>query len=119
MSKCSGRVIIVRDNNRFHSSSGLLKSSPMDFDIVVMSHLIRTRKAMTSTPSLTTTPTTAATAPTKMDHRPVNSVQASSTSSVVLPVSARRTHRRPCTTNQMLSSGSTTDALSTRPGIQS
>ncbi|TQE07272.1 hypothetical protein C1H46_007094 [Malus baccata] len=39
-----------------------------------MSHLIRTRKAMTSTPSLTTTPTTAATAPAKMDHRPVNSV---------------------------------------------
>ncbi|CAN6686185.1 unnamed protein product [Malus baccata var. baccata] len=74
MSKCSGRVIIVRDNNRFHSSSGLLESSPMDFDIVMMSHLIRTRRAMTSTPSPMTTPTTAATAPVEMDYRPVNPV---------------------------------------------
>ncbi|CAN6677890.1 unnamed protein product [Malus baccata var. baccata] len=62
-----------------------------------MSHLIRTRRPMTSTPSLTATPssttilTTAATAPAEMDHRLVNPVhsdgppvpqaQASSTSS--------------------------------------
>ncbi|TQE09631.1 hypothetical protein C1H46_004724 [Malus baccata] len=63
-----------------------------------MSNLIRTRRAMTSTPSPTTTPTTVATARAEMDHRLVNPVdpvgppvpqmQASSTSSVVLPVSA-------------------------------
>ena len=68
---------------------------------------------MTSTPSPTpthsptTTPITAATAPAEMDHMPVNLVdpvgpsvaqaQTSSTSSVALPVSARRTHRRPRT----------------------
>ncbi|KAB2617446.1 hypothetical protein D8674_013315 [Pyrus ussuriensis x Pyrus communis] len=74
-------------------------------DEVLMSHLIRTRRAMTSTPSLmatpssmatpspTTTPTTVATAPVEKDHRPVN--PASSTSLVALPVSARRTHRCP------------------------
>ena len=53
---------------------------------------------MTSTPSPTTTVTTAATAPAEMDYRPINPVdpvgssiphaQASSTSSVALPVSA-------------------------------
>ncbi|KAB2617418.1 hypothetical protein D8674_013287 [Pyrus ussuriensis x Pyrus communis] len=90
-----------------------------------MSHLIRTQRAMTSTPSPTTTPTTAATAPTELDHRLVNSidlvgpsvpqVQASLTSLVALPVSARRTHRRPCTTDQMLPSGSITDASGTWP----
>ncbi|TQE13176.1 hypothetical protein C1H46_001260 [Malus baccata] len=39
-----------------------------------MSQLIKTRRAMTSTPSPTTTPTTAATALAEMDHRPVNLV---------------------------------------------
>ncbi|RXH88437.1 hypothetical protein DVH24_000036 [Malus domestica] len=81
----------------------------------------------TATPSLTTIPTTAATAPVEMDHRPVNpihsdgpsipQVQASSTSSVVLPISARRTHRHPRTVDQMSPSGSTTDASGTRPGF--
>ncbi|RXH83392.1 hypothetical protein DVH24_005645 [Malus domestica] len=76
-----------------------------------MSHLIKTRRAMTSSPNPTTTPTTAATAPAEMDHRPVNPVdlvsppvpqaQASSTSSVVLPVSALCTHRHPHTTDQI------------------
>ncbi|RXI00347.1 hypothetical protein DVH24_037895 [Malus domestica] len=81
-----------------------------------MSHLIRTRRPMTTTPSLTATPnpttipTTATTALAEIDHRPVNLVhsdgppvpqaQASSTSSVALP-SARRTHRRPRTVDQM------------------
>ncbi|XP_070662772.1 uncharacterized protein [Malus domestica] len=72
-----------------------------------------------------TIPTTAATAPAEMDHRLVNPVhsdgppipqaQALSTSSVVLPISARRTHRRPRTVDQMSPSGSTTDASGTRP----
>ncbi|RXH83321.1 hypothetical protein DVH24_005574 [Malus domestica] len=76
-----------------------------------MSHLIRTRRLVTSTPSPTTTPTTAATAPAEMDHRPVNLVdpvgllvpqaQASSTSSVALPVSARCNHRCPRTMDQI------------------
>ncbi|RXH85389.1 hypothetical protein DVH24_002487 [Malus domestica] len=39
-----------------------------------MSHLIRTRRPMTSTPSPTTIPTTATTALTEMDHRPVNPI---------------------------------------------
>ncbi|RXH91499.1 hypothetical protein DVH24_020522 [Malus domestica] len=83
---------------------------------------------MTSTLSPTTTPTTAAIAPAEMDHRPVNSVDpvgpsvpyahASSTSSVVLAVNARRTHRRPRTTDQMSPSGSTTDASGTRPELK-
>ncbi|KAB2626439.1 hypothetical protein D8674_020057 [Pyrus ussuriensis x Pyrus communis] len=60
-----------------------------------MSHLIRTRRPVASTPNMTTTPTTAATAPAKVDHRPVNTVdsvgppvpqaQASSTSSMSSP----------------------------------
>ncbi|KAB2625884.1 hypothetical protein D8674_017544 [Pyrus ussuriensis x Pyrus communis] len=60
-------------------------------------------------PSPMTTPTTAATAPTEMDHRPVNpvdpvgplvsQVQPSSTSSMALPVSARRVHQCPRTTD--------------------
>ncbi|RXH96818.1 hypothetical protein DVH24_009660 [Malus domestica] len=70
-----------------------------------MSHLIRTRRPMTSTPSPTATsspttiPTTAATAQAEMDHRPVNPIhsdgppvpqaQASSTSSMALPINAR------------------------------
>ncbi|KAM2638462.1 hypothetical protein EV1_022832 [Malus domestica] len=80
---------------------------------------------MTSTPSPMTTPTTAATTPAEMDHRPVNPVdpvghpvsqaQASLTSSVALPVSARCTHRRPRTTDQISPSRSTTDASGTRP----
>ena len=75
---------------------------------------------MTSTPSSTATHSTAATAPTEMDHMPVNPIdpigppvlqtQASSTSSVALPVSAQHTHRRPRTTDLMSPSGSTTDA---------
>ena len=83
----------------------------------------------TATPSLTTTPTTAAFAPAKMDHGqvhlvdpvspPVPQMQASLTSSVALPVSARRTHWCPRTTDQMSPSGSTTKASGTRPGIQS
>nr|CBL94159.1 putative transposase tnp2 [Malus domestica] len=62
---------------------------------IKMSNLIKTRRAMTSTPSPTTTSTTAITAPAKMDHRPINLVdpvgppvpqaQASSTSLVALP----------------------------------
>ncbi|RXH68716.1 hypothetical protein DVH24_031049 [Malus domestica] len=82
-----------------------------------------------ATPSPTTTPTTAATAPAEMDHRSVNlvdpaglpvpQVQALSNSLVAMPVSARCTHRRPRTTDEMLPSGSTTDALGTQPGIQS
>ncbi|KAB2616619.1 hypothetical protein D8674_023207 [Pyrus ussuriensis x Pyrus communis] len=96
-----------------------------------MSHLIRTRRAMTSTPSPmatsspTTTPTTAATAPAKMDHRPVNPVdlvglpvpqaQALSTASVLLLVSARRTYRCPRTTDQMSPLGSTTNASTPTP----
>ncbi|TQE02879.1 hypothetical protein C1H46_011491 [Malus baccata] len=98
-----------------------------------MSHLIRTQRAMTSTPSLTATPspmttlTIAATTSAEMDHRPVNPVdpvcppvpqaQALSTSSVVLPVSARFTHRHPRTTNQMSPFGSTTDASGTLPDL--
>ncbi|XP_070667669.1 uncharacterized protein [Malus domestica] len=94
-----------------------------------MSHLIRTRRPMTSTlsptatPSSTTIPTTAAIAPTEMDHRPINPVhsdgppvpqaQASSTFSVALPISAKRTHRHPRTMDQMSPSGSTTDASGT------
>ena len=84
---------------------------------------------MTSTPSPTITPTIVATAPAEMDHRPVNRVHldsplvpqahASSTSSVALPISAKRTHRRPRTLDQMSPSGSTTDASGTRLGIQS
>ncbi|RXH76799.1 hypothetical protein DVH24_019687 [Malus domestica] len=88
---------------------------------------------MTSTLSPMTTPIIAATTLAEMDHRLVNSVdlfhrrrhhqllqaQASSTSLVALLVSARRTHRRPCTTDQMSPSGSTTDASGTRPCIQS
>ncbi|RXH76527.1 hypothetical protein DVH24_019415 [Malus domestica] len=82
-----------------------------------MSHLIRTRRPMTSTlsptatPSSTTIPTTAAIAPTEMDHRPINPVhsdgppvpqaQASSTFSVALPISAKRTHRHPRTMDQI------------------
>ncbi|RXI07848.1 hypothetical protein DVH24_014414 [Malus domestica] len=82
-----------------------------------MSNLIRTPRPVTSTPSPiatpspTTTPTIAATTPAEIDHRPANSVDpvgppvpqthASSTSSVALPVSARRTHRHPRTTDQM------------------
>ncbi|CAN6686651.1 unnamed protein product [Malus baccata var. baccata] len=106
MSKCSGRVIIVRDNNRFHSSSGLLESSPMNFDIVVMSNLIRTWRAMTSTPSSTTTPTNAATAPAEMDHRPVNPVD---------PVALDVLIGAPRTTDQMSPLGSTIDASGTWP----
>ncbi|RXI01309.1 hypothetical protein DVH24_001543 [Malus domestica] len=79
-----------------------------------MSQLIKTRRAMTSTPSPTTIPTTVATALAGMDHRPVNPidpvgplvphVQGSSTSSVALPASARLTHRRPRTPDQILRS---------------
>ncbi|TQD93461.1 hypothetical protein C1H46_020929 [Malus baccata] len=95
-----------------------------------MSNHIRTRRAMTSTPSPTatpsptTTPTTDATALAKMDHRPVNPVdpvgppvpqaQALLTSSVGLLVSARRTHQRPRTMDQMMPSGSITDASGTQ-----
>ncbi|TQD78650.1 hypothetical protein C1H46_035805 [Malus baccata] len=73
-----------------------------------MSHLTRTRRPMTSTPSPmatpspTTIPTIAAIASVEMDHRlvipvhlngpPVPQAQASSTSSMALPISARRTH---------------------------
>ncbi|CAN6711286.1 unnamed protein product [Malus baccata var. baccata] len=96
-----------------------------------MSNLMRTPLLVTSTPSPTatpsptTTPTTISTTSVEMDHRPVNPVDpvgppvpqthASSTSSVVLPVSAQRTHRQPRTTNQMLPSGSITDASGTQP----
>ncbi|KAM1718190.1 hypothetical protein ACFX11_025936 [Malus domestica] len=90
-----------------------------------MSHLIRTRRVMSPSPSLTITPIIAAIAPAEMDHRPVNpvdpvgplvpQVQALSTSSVALPVSAQRTHRCPRTTDHMPPSRSTTDALDTRP----
>ncbi|KAM2377277.1 hypothetical protein ACFX1X_043900 [Malus domestica] len=79
----------------------------------------------TTTPSLTTTPTTAATAPAKMDHRPMNPVDsvgppvlqasASSTSSVALPVSTRSAHRRPRTPDQMSPSRFTTNASGTQP----
>ncbi|KAB2620883.1 hypothetical protein D8674_039463 [Pyrus ussuriensis x Pyrus communis] len=72
-----------------------------------MLNLIRTRRAMAythspiATPSLTTTPTIAATAPTEMDHRPVNPVD---------PI------RPPVpTTDQMSPSESTTNASGTRP----
>ncbi|CAN6685420.1 unnamed protein product [Malus baccata var. baccata] len=73
---------------------------------------------MTSTPSLmatpspTTIPTIVTIASVEMDHRLVN--PASSTSSVALPISAKRTHRRPRTLDQMLPSGSITDASGTR-----
>ncbi|KAB2612718.1 hypothetical protein D8674_035034 [Pyrus ussuriensis x Pyrus communis] len=96
-----------------------------------MTHLIRTRRVMTSTPSptttpsLTTTPTTTTFAPTKMDYGqvhlvdpvspPIPQMQASLTSSVALPVSARCTHLCPRTTDQMSPSGSTTEASGTRP----
>ncbi|CAN6685370.1 unnamed protein product [Malus baccata var. baccata] len=63
----------------------------------------QTWKAMTSTPRSTTTTITAATASAEMDHRlvnpvdlvgpPVPQVPTSSTSSVVLPVSARYAQR--------------------------
>ncbi|RXH71221.1 hypothetical protein DVH24_018576 [Malus domestica] len=69
-----------------------------------MSQLIRSRKAMTTSPRSTTTPhpttapTIAATAPAEMDHRPMNPIdpvgppipqaQTYLTSSVALPVSA-------------------------------
>ncbi|RXH87086.1 hypothetical protein DVH24_028586 [Malus domestica] len=83
----------------------------------------------TATPSPTTTPTTIATALAEMDHvsvhpadpigHPVPQVQASSTSSVALPVNARRNHRCSRTTDQLPPSGSTTEASGTRPSIQS
>ncbi|TQD81571.1 hypothetical protein C1H46_032870 [Malus baccata] len=81
---------------------------------------------MTSTLSLTTTPTTVATAPVEMDDRLVNpidlvgplvlQVPASLTSLVAQPVSTRHAHRRPCTPDQMSPSRSATDASGTRPG---
>ncbi|TQE07607.1 hypothetical protein C1H46_006750 [Malus baccata] len=90
-----------------------------------MSNLIRTRRAMTSTPSLTTTPTIATTTPAEMDHRLVNPVdpvgppvpqaQASLTFSVALPVSALCTQQCPRTTNQMSPSRSIIDASGTQP----
>ncbi|KAB2619843.1 hypothetical protein D8674_037409 [Pyrus ussuriensis x Pyrus communis] len=98
---------------------GNVKKAVMDE--VLMSHLIRTRRAMTSTPSptatpsLTTTPTTDATAPAKINHKPVNPAQASSTSSMALLVSAQRTHQHPRTKDQMSSLGSTIDASGTQP----
>ncbi|RXH71948.1 hypothetical protein DVH24_025449 [Malus domestica] len=113
MSKCSGKVIIVRDNNRFHRFEDG-KCTCEDY-MCTMSNLIKTRRAMTSTPnptttpSPTTTPTTAITAPAEMDHRPINLVdpvgppvpqaQASSTSLLALPVSTQCIHQRPHTTN--------------------
>ncbi|XP_070674691.1 uncharacterized protein [Malus domestica] len=90
-----------------------------------MSQLIRSQKAMTTTPRPTITPTTDATAPAEMDHRPVNPVDpvgtpipqapASSTSSMALPIRSRRAHRRLCTPEQMSPSGSTTDASGPQP----
>ncbi|RXH87381.1 hypothetical protein DVH24_034281 [Malus domestica] len=82
-----------------------------------------------ATRSLTTTPTGTATASVEMDHGHIHPVdpggpqipqmQASSTSSVALPISARRIHWHPRTTAQMSPSGSTTEASGTRLGIQS
>ncbi|KAB2608292.1 hypothetical protein D8674_011460 [Pyrus ussuriensis x Pyrus communis] len=65
-----------------------------------------------ATPSPTTTPTIAATTPAEMDHRPVNPVDP-----VGPPIPARRTHRRPSTTDQMSPSESTTNASGTRPVV--
>ncbi|KAB2632242.1 hypothetical protein D8674_028489 [Pyrus ussuriensis x Pyrus communis] len=86
-------------------------------DQVLMSHLIRTRRAMTSTPrltvtpSLTTIPTTTAIAPAEMDHRSVNPVDP-----VGPPVlqAAQCTYRHPRTTDHISPSRSTTDASGTR-----
>ncbi|KAB2630965.1 hypothetical protein D8674_008484 [Pyrus ussuriensis x Pyrus communis] len=76
-----------------------------------MSHLIRTWRPMTSTPSLTTTPTTAATTPVEMDHRPVNLVNP--VGPLVPQAQASSTSSCPCTIDQMSPSGSTIDASST------
>ncbi|CAN6689673.1 unnamed protein product [Malus baccata var. baccata] len=89
-----------------------------------MSELIRSRKAVTTAPhSIPPPPTAAATAPAEMDPRPTNSldpigprvfqVPASSTSSVVLPASARCGHLHPHTPDTTLSS--TTDASRSQP----
>ncbi|XP_050138163.1 uncharacterized protein LOC126614542 [Malus sylvestris] len=71
-----------------------------------------------------TTPTTAANASAEMDHRSMNPVDpvgppvllapAYSTSSVVLPVNARRAYRCPRTPYQMSPTGSTTNASGTQ-----
>ncbi|KAB2631175.1 hypothetical protein D8674_008694 [Pyrus ussuriensis x Pyrus communis] len=93
-----------------------------------MSHLIKSHKAVMTAPcSIPLPPTSAATTPTEMDPKPVNLVDpvdsvgpqvsqapASSTSSVVLLVSAKRTHRHPHTPNT--TSASTIDALGSQPG---
>lgn len=92
------------------------------FLIVQMSQLIRSRKAvMTTHRSIPLPPTSAATAPAKMNRRPVDPVgprvsqaPASSTSSMALPVSARRGHRRPRTPDT--TSTFTTDASGSQQG---
>ncbi|KAB2595394.1 hypothetical protein D8674_030844 [Pyrus ussuriensis x Pyrus communis] len=89
-----------------------------------MSNLIRSRKAVMTAPrSIPPPPPSAATALAEMDHSPVDLVgpgvsQApmSSASSVVLPVSAKRGHRRPCTPNT--TSASTTNASGSQQGKQ-
>ncbi|RXH93475.1 hypothetical protein DVH24_014051 [Malus domestica] len=77
-----------------------------------MSHLIRSCKAVTTAPRLIPLPpTSAAIALVEMDPSTVNLVDstlASSTFSVVLPVSTRRAHRRPRMPDT--TSASTTDA---------
>ncbi|KAB2622496.1 hypothetical protein D8674_024678 [Pyrus ussuriensis x Pyrus communis] len=89
-----------------------------------MLHLIRSRKEVTTAPSsIPLPPTIAATALVKMDPRPANSLDpvdprvsympASSDSSMALPASARRGHRRPRTPDT--TSASTTDASRSQP----
>ncbi|KAB2599857.1 hypothetical protein D8674_010128 [Pyrus ussuriensis x Pyrus communis] len=82
-----------------------------------MSHLIRSRKAMTTaTLSISSPPTSSATATAEMNPRLVNLVgprvsqaPVSSTSLVALPVSAKHAHRHPRMPDT--TSASTTDAL--------
>ncbi|RXH71024.1 hypothetical protein DVH24_015646 [Malus domestica] len=85
-----------------------------------MSQLIRSRKTVMIAPCLIPPPPTlATTAPTEMNPKSVNlvgpwvsQVPGSLASSVVLPVSTRRGHRRPCTPDT--TSTSITYALATR-----
>ncbi|KAI5333551.1 hypothetical protein L3X38_023682 [Prunus dulcis] len=83
-----------------------------------MSDLIRRRRAVTTTQSLEppTLPTSAATAPSQMDHLAVghagSQALASSASSMAQPVSSRRRHRPANTTDT-----TSTDASGSQPGF--
>ncbi|CAL8119267.1 unnamed protein product [Prunus armeniaca] len=87
----------------------------------LMSDLIRSRRAVSTAPTLAppAQPASAATIPALMDHVPVgpwgSQAPASLASSVVLPVSARRRHRPASTTDT--ASTDDTGASVSQPGI--